>query len=548
MFKQAVALLFAAGCFAEVYRPGPQVLTFRSAIDDSDQPYALYLPKAFDPSRAYPLVISLHGEGSNHRFNLRQLFGRGKLPRESDADALAYFPPLRDVDFIVACPYARGTMGYRGIPEKDVYDVLADVNRRFRIDEERVYLTGVSMGGGGALWLALTRPDLWAAIAAVCPNPPEGTDDLLPNALDIPFHFFHGEQDPAVPVTVSRTWQKRLLDSGARVEYVEYPGIRHNAWDLAYKDGAIFDWFSKFRRSRFPERVRFVSRAYEYNSAYRVKFDGLTPGTPASIDARFVAANQLEIQTGNLDGFTLTLTGHPRFSTAAAVSLVVDGTRMRARSSGTVSLMRAATGWKQGLYQPPTNGKRPGAEGPISRALDSRHIYVYGTADSPSEDELQRRREVATHAAEWSTPRARLFVSFPVKADKDVTNRDLASANVILFGNKVTNRLIERFAPELPVELNAGAADYGLIFVAPAQGRYVVVSSGLPWWIGADEAKRRGATFMSPPFRILQTFPDYLLFKGSLENVVVEGLFDRNWKLPPEAAARMRETGTVVIR
>ena len=85
---------------------------------------------------------------------------------------MRYFPPVRDVDFLIAAPYARGTMGYRGIAEKDVYDVLADVERRFPVDEDRVYLTGISMGGGGALWLGLTRPDVWAAVAPVCPMPP----------------------------------------------------------------------------------------------------------------------------------------------------------------------------------------------------------------------------------------------------------------------------------------------------------------------------------------------------------------------------------------
>ena len=54
-------------------------------------------------------------------------------------------------------------MGYQGIAEKDVYDVLADVKARFSVDEDRVYLTGLDMGGGGALWLGLTRPDIWAA-------------------------------------------------------------------------------------------------------------------------------------------------------------------------------------------------------------------------------------------------------------------------------------------------------------------------------------------------------------------------------------------------
>ena len=141
-------------------------------MDDTDQPYALYLPKAFDPAKNYPLVISLHGAGSNHRLNLRRVFGQSNLPGETDVEATRYFPDWADIDVFVASPLARGTMGYQGIAEKDVYDVLADVERRFPVDEDRVYLTGLSMGGGGAIWLGLTRPDVWAAIAPVCPVPP----------------------------------------------------------------------------------------------------------------------------------------------------------------------------------------------------------------------------------------------------------------------------------------------------------------------------------------------------------------------------------------
>ena len=200
--------LACATAFAQTYTSGPQVVTFFSDVDDSGQPYALYLPPSFDASKQYPLVISLHGAGSNHRLNLRRVFGQGNRPGETDGEASRYFPKLRDVDYIVASPFARGTMGYQGIAEKDVYDVMADVKRRFPIDESRVYLTGLSMGGGGALWLGLTRPGLWAAIAPVCPAAPAGTEDLAPNALDLAVHIFHGERDPVVPVDVSREWQK----------------------------------------------------------------------------------------------------------------------------------------------------------------------------------------------------------------------------------------------------------------------------------------------------------------------------------------------------
>lgn len=96
--------------------------------------------------------------------------------------------------------------------------------------------------------------------------------------------------------------------------------------------------------------------------------------------------------------------------------------------------------------------------------------------------------------------------------------------------------------------LNPGAADYGLLFIAPIGRHYAVVSSGLPWWTGAAEVNRGGDRFAPEPSRLLSTFGDYILFKGSLANVVAEGRFDSNWKVPSEAAAKIRATGTVTIR
>src|SRR5690242_15296348 len=104
-----------------------QVLTFHSNVDDSEQPYAIYLPKGVDSGRKFPLVISLHGEEANHRMNLRQVFGLMIRSGEADASDLRQFPLVRDPGFIVVSPLARGTMGYEGVAERDVYDVLADV-------------------------------------------------------------------------------------------------------------------------------------------------------------------------------------------------------------------------------------------------------------------------------------------------------------------------------------------------------------------------------------------------------------------------------------
>ncbi len=564
--------LLATYLAAQPYPSGPQVLTFSSNVDDTDQPYGLYLPHNFDASRKYPLVISLHADGSNHRLDLRWVFGiqnrirevfsltpggprqrgisgREVLVQETDSEAAnGPFPSFANVDFIVATPLARGSMGYQGIAEKDVYDVLTDVKRRFPIDENRVYLTGSSMGGGGALWLALTRPDIWAAVAPICPLPPPGTEELAPNALGMSVRMFAGALDPMVPVDTTRVWYKRLRDAGAGVEYTEYPVVKHNAWSEAYKNAGLFNWFARFRRQQFPERVRFTTRSYKYNSAYWVTLEALTPEDLASIDARFTGMNQVEILTVGVDGFSLHPGGHPLYDSSKPFSLKVDGSSLTIPSWALLAFSKSGQGWKTTAYVLPTGAKRPGLEGPIREAVSGRHVYVYGTGGAPDEAELQRRRSQAEYAANWSDPRAPMLLSLPTVSDTEAAEGKWSSANLVLFGTKETNSLIAVLANTLPLQLNAGAADYGLVFIAPAGNRYVLVNSGLPFWTGAEKAKRPVFRFTPPLDQTLMGFGDFILFRGSLEKVVAEGFFDKNWKAPADVAAKMAATGAVEIR
>jgi hypothetical protein len=503
---------------------GQSLATYISTVDGSEQPYALYVPKSLEPGRRYPVVIGLHEEESNHVMNLKRVFGIPPRYGETGLQALSTLPVLRAVDYLVACPLARGTMGYQGIPEQDVYDVLADLKRRYPVDEDRVYLTGGSMGGGGTLWLALTRPDVWAAVAPVCPDVFPGTEDLAPNALNLPVHLFHGDLDPDVKVESSRLWQRRLLALDTPVEYIEFPGVRHNAWDFAYKSGAIFEWFAKYRRNLNPDRVRFVTRDPHYAAAYWVRIDAMTPGALASIDAVRSAAG-VRVQTQNLDAFTLS---------APAKTVTIDAAIVRIRPALPLSFNKTARGWTQG----PPLAAAP--RGPIVHAVNARHIYVYA-ADDP------QTRRYAEIAAAWSTNRAHINLSLPVKSDREVNDDDLASANLVLFGTAQTNRLIARFAPQFTIALNPGAADYGLLFIIASGKHFVLVSSGLPWWTGAEEANRGGYRFAPAPYRLLSTFGDYILFKGSLANVMAEGRFDRNGKVAPEVAEKLRAAGVVTV-
>lgn len=552
LFLIAVVLTIGPlSVMAQKLNTGPQVLTFFSNIDDTEQPYGLYLPKHFNTSRKYPLVIMLHGAFSNHRLALRRVFGKSNIDGETDVEATRYFPKWRDIDYIVATPLARGTMGYQGIMEKDVYDVLADVERRFPIDRDRVYLTGLSMGGGGTLWLGLTRPDIWAAIAPVCPAPPLETEEFAQNALDLPVSIHQGGADPVVHPDSTRAWVQCLKDFGTNIVYTEYPGIGHNSWEEAYRDEGIFKWFSKFHRNRFPNRVHFATGRYEYDSAYWVVLDDLTPGVIASIDARFTGVNRVEVHASNLGAFTLNLKGHPKFKSDKQLSITINSKTLTTAGEASITLLSRDSTWMTGAFESSPHSKRKGGEGPIAQAFADRQLYVYGTGGNPSLQMIAARRAVADSVAKWHSSMPLLF--FPrVVSDREVRPSDIESSNLILFGTKETNSVINEFSKRLPIDFTGADSSYGLVYVYPAGSHYLLICSGKHWWPEKGNrpplSTRRGFRFFTGLAEMLVGLGDFVLYKDSLDGVVAEGRFNNDWRLSEADSAKMISTGCVTIK
>jgi len=130
---------------------------------------------------------------------------------------------------------------------------LDDVEQRYNVDRDRIYVTGISMGGYGTWLLALQQPERFAAIVPVC-----GGLDRSASGLDvaeaaqrlksIPQWVFHGDADAVIPVDESRAMVHALREAGADVRYTEYPGVQHNSWDRAYADPKLMPWLLRHRR------------------------------------------------------------------------------------------------------------------------------------------------------------------------------------------------------------------------------------------------------------------------------------------------------------
>jgi len=262
---------------------GVMVKAYRADWDGTLQPYALYVPHDYDARRPWPLIVALHGAFSDHRHNLRRVFGVDNRPGETDAEASRNELPLPYVPAIVVSPSGRGElMGWGGLGEEDAWRVLGDVRRAYNVDPDRISLTGLSMGGGGTWSIGLRHPETFAALAPVCAFTdarrlirPEDAflydlkllDAMSPlpiaeNAAGMRVLIFHGSADPAVPVGDSRRMVERyraLGWLGKNVQYTEYPRVGHAAWVPAYKDGELLRTLASVRRDP-GRRIHVVSQ------------------------------------------------------------------------------------------------------------------------------------------------------------------------------------------------------------------------------------------------------------------------------------------------
>lgn len=525
-----VGLLFLAiQISAQKYKAGSQVLSFHSMVDGTDQPYGIYLPPDYDESKPYPFVVMLHGAGSNHRLALRRVFGKSNTEGENDVDASLYFPEWEDVPYIVATPLARGTMGYQGVAEKDVWDMISDLKERFNIDPDRTYLTGLSMGGGGTMWLGLTRPDFWAAIAPVCPAPPDETRDYLANALNLPVHFFHGDADPVVSKKSVDGWVKNFEEAGAEVAYTVYPGVQHNSWENAYENGQIFQWFDNFKRDTQPKNIVFSTSQMKYNRSFWIELAGINPGSVAKIKADITDKNTLNIETENVEAFTVLPNDH--LEIGGETNLTVNNYLLIIKNFQGNELI-GINKMGQPYLSDQSFSKTPKQAGPMHEISSERHIYVYGTRDKPDRQELTRRKQLAEEAANWSSYRGeflgRVMVFPRVLADREVGERDLENSNLVLFGTAETNRIIAQYADSLPMAFQ-GTEEQSLVYTFPNEQNMLLINSGLPFWeipMGQEGVFR----ILRSPAKtdVLSGKGDWLYYDGDR---TYNGYFDSRWKL-----------------
>lgn len=201
--------------------------------------YLLFLPETYPGESAWPLLLFLHGVGERGE-DLEAVKAQG-VPRVIEEG--------RDLPFVVVspqCPSGRYWTNELLIP------LLDQVGSRHRIDPDRIYVTGLSMGGYATWSLAIEQPWRFAAIAPVCGG---GDPRRVGRLRRVPVWAFHGAKDPVVPASASRRMVEALARCGGDARLTIYPEVGHDCWTETYANLELYEWFLAHRRRSLRETV-----------------------------------------------------------------------------------------------------------------------------------------------------------------------------------------------------------------------------------------------------------------------------------------------------
>jgi dienelactone hydrolase len=537
---------------------------YHSRVDGSAQPYAVTLPADYgkDANKRWRVDVVLHGRNQT-------LTEVGFIRTHSGKPAPAGLGHVR-IDI-----FGRGNNAYRWAGETDVFEAIdsffADeraAGRERLPDPARVVLRGFSMGGAGTWHLGLHYPDRWCVIgpgagfttthgyAAKLPNPlPPHQEaclriydavDYAENAFNVPIVAYSGAKDKqkAAADNIERLLEKHKLS----MTHLIAPGVEHQ-FPPAWQAKADAHWSKHAERglAEYPPRVKFVTYTMKYPGCMWVELLGMERHYhKASVDARREEQG-FTVTTQNVRVLHLLL---PK-GTMQPQQVRIDGQELTAKpwtlggDRGHLYLEKRDGAWHSVLPQRLVTDRqqRPqkitGLQGPIDDAFTDGFLCVRGTG-KPWHDATEQyaRANLKRFQPEWSKY---LRGDLPIKDDVDVTNEDIATKNLILFGDPASNAIIAQVVDRLPLRWTrdtvalagqeGASAEHVPVLIHPSPlnaNRYVVLNSG--------------HTFHAPEFRgtnalLFPRLGDYALLrlnptaKDALGvDVVHAGLFDESWK------------------
>jgi hypothetical protein len=573
---RAAALKANSAPWAEAH--GLVVRGYRSRLDDSVQPYGLVVPASYSTSGndKFRLDIWFHGRG--------ETLSEINFLRDREKNVGTFSPR----DTIVLHPYGRYCNANKLAGEVDVFEAIESVKARYRIDDDRIVIRGFSMGGASTWHLAVHYPDLWAAA-----NPGAGfaetplfakvfhNETLKPTWWEIKLFHWYDATDwagnlwhcPTVAYSGELDSQKQAADimaeamkkEGLELVHVIGPKTRHQYHPQARLEvDRRITQLAERGREMLPEGIRFTTYTLRYNRCAWITVDALDRHWDrARVEAHSDEGGGIIFATENVKALTVNLPpGYapirasvtktiplqfmpPKVDTNARDPQALQADVLtRSDRSWTFSVHREGKTWKPGPLSESMLRKRHGLQGPIDDAFFEPFVFVRPTGKAAHpETDAWIHRELDRAIVRWR----RQFRGTPrIVDDRTVTPSDIASKNLILWGDATSNSVIAQIAAKLPIgiegdQITAGAGHFDashhvpiLIYPNPLNPkRYVVLNSGFTFREHADMSNALQIP-MLPDWVVvdIRTPPD----DDWPGKIAAADFFDEDWKLTPPHA------------
>ncbi len=490
-------------------KPGLVVRGYISKIDGSVQPYGLVVPASFKAGSGTPqrLDVWFHGRGET----LSELnFLSGRLSSGGE------FTPA---NALVLHPYGRYCNANHFAGEVDTFEAIDHLKKRFPVDPNRIVMRGFSMGGAACWNFAVHYSGLWAAAApgAGFSESPDflkvfqketlqptwyekklfhlyDCTDWAVNLTQCPTVAYSGEKDSQKQA--ADLMEKALASEGIKLVHIIGPGTGHSYHPQAKVEiNRRIDAIAALGRPTLPTSLRFITYTLRYPKMRWINIDRMKEHwTPARIDAEIASDHEIRVKTHGVEAFsilmypgTCPLQGTP--------TVIIDDDPVAAGllpsdRSWEVSFVKEEKGWAVGS---PAKGlaKRPHLQGPIDDAFMDRFVMVRPTGAPLNEKVGSWTKKEMAHAVDhW---RKQFRGDARVIDDTAVSDADIASSNLVLWGDPSSNAVLKKIADKLPISWSSDGVRLGkdgkqfaadnhvvaMIYPNPLNpDKYVVLNSG----------------------------------------------------------------------
>jgi dienelactone hydrolase len=547
---------------AWVTQTGPVARGYVSKIDGSVQPYGVFVPKSYQPDTPHKFRLDFwcHGRGET----LSELSFLNGVSNSGGP----FTPPHA---FVVQL-YGRYCNANRFAGEVDLFEALSSVRKHYPIDDNRLVIRGFSMGGASCWQFATHHPGMWAAAApgAGFSETAEFLDffqnekvkptwyqkklwhlydstDYAVNLFNCPTVAYSGEIDSQKQA--ADVMARELLKEGLTLTHIIGPKTKHTYHPEAKNEiNQRIDAIVAGGRDLSPPRIRFTTWTLRYNQCRWVHVDALkTHWERARVETEVLGAAQVQIKTANVTGLSLVFPpGQLQLDAGDKVTVSIDDQELEVPGpqtdrSWTVHLRLKGPQWaavdtahEDGLV------KRHGLQGPIDDAFLDRFIMVRPTGPVLHDKVGKWATTEMAHAIEhW---RRQFRGEALVKDDSAISDADIASSNLILWGDPSSNRILQRIAAKLPTrwdakqlvvgEKNFAADHHALVMIYPNPlnpKKYVVLNSGFTFR-EYDYLNNARQVAKLPDFAVVDV--NQPVTSQAPGGIVEAGFFGERWQLP----------------